>query len=87
MKILVIWELVPEATKFYITEGTPDKIVQSLKLCHGSYIGTDNSGIVDDALEQLDSKLEQEEGPFEEIKMEEVMECKPDLIIHTGIIL
>ena len=90
LKVLLIWEVIPEDTKFFIAEGLSNLAIESLRKCHSHFINLDNTEEIDDELAILQSVIYPEnnqEGPsglFTEINKADVVECKPDLIFHTG---
>ena len=53
MKILILWELVPEDTEAYIVNVTDTDTLEKLKRCHGQYI---NGNDMDEGLSDWLSK-------------------------------
>lgn len=82
MRILLIWEEIPETVKIYtfLADAT---MLEWLTLCHHHYIHTENTEKVDKALEKLNRFLETIE-PIDDAKPFQTTVC---LVILSGFVL
>lgn len=85
MKILIIYEEVPENTKFYSLFDVDQEDWEWMRLCHGKFVNAVNSKADNLLLGQLDVMLEgMVTFPYTK---ESPIPGDYDYIIHTGVIL
>lgn len=100
-KILIIWEEVPERTKFFLLSYDTtlsgarvdmEDHLKTLRICHSHFINLENTEEIDKALNALQGTVileipEHRADFIKEINLEELIECKPDYIFHMGFIM
>lgn len=87
MKVLIVWELIPEETQAFVVDVTDADDLEKLKRCHGYYVnGTDmdeelSNWISEWMLTVKDEKIDliPDNGPVS------IGDC--ELMIHTGFFL
>ena len=86
MKILVIWEVIPEEVKYYVNECVGVAEWAWLRFCHGHFLGEEVSQDVQVALDRLNEALET--PAWFEIAGDRPF-YGPDwtYIVHTGVLL
>lgn len=86
MKILIVYEEIPESTKIYSVEVTPDEW-EWMKLTHGHYVNAgDSDEDVDDACNTLSTWLEGR-MPIETPHPIPLCGASYDYVVVTGFIL
>lgn len=80
MKVLLVWEKIPEATDFYLLEGEKADIAIA---AHGSFINVEGGD--PDAAEALSEALDGEE-PLD-IESPLVMSESPLTVVHSGFMM
>lgn len=88
MKILIIWECVPEFTDFYILDADSDTL-ELVKHCHNSFVNqADLPAGVDVALNEL-SELLSKQTPVHSSSSKDEPFCLEGkfIVIHTGQLL
>lgn len=78
MKVLVIYELIPEETKFYLVDAEGDDL-ERMKAAHGVYANYDED---DDAAVWLNDWLEGKEALT--LAQGEPLRADFDLVVYSG---
>lgn len=88
--IFVIYEEVPENTRFYLLHNVSDEVLKRLSRCHGHLINqSGNSKELDQDLDWMYSYLEDKQEIILESGKPIILSDKGDPVhvIHTGFIL
>lgn len=99
MKVLVIYELVPEDTLCYVVENPCDKLLKILHTANGNYINIDDGeGVEASDVINMEACLKDEHlpedyerqfpGKFQQVDIEDLPKAGPfDMVFHTGFYL
>lgn len=86
MRVLLIWEDVPENTYAYLIENPTEEQLEILRAANGKYIGTDAD---DSAVQAINRALGDDDSAWNSIKcrVEFPVEGPIDLVVIMGCIL
>lgn len=89
MRVLIIYENVPESTQFFLVDDMTEELFQHLiKVSHNKFQNA--SDLTDKEVNELAefaAKIQEHPSVYREITPLEVPTCRPDGIIWTGFLM
>jgi hypothetical protein len=84
MKVLIVWEEIPENTIFYVIEDPNKEVLKTIKEAAGKFINTTDEN---EEVNTLSSWLEDSVSMFTKHEVETPLEGPFDLVVLCGFIM